>query len=499
MSKAQQKSEPAETVLLRHPLPKYSFQARKLPKENPSNTPVVQENAKDVKHSSEKSVDSAESYLSGQRGPLSNHSEAVRSNSQMSRVLSEGALTEKKSVTVRPLPAAPKLADAFAVATGKGASKPTAAVMASKVQAVLQNRGLGDTLTETASVNELVAAALRRERETRRHESGIKNSHPEASRNPASTAPQAVSQPGASDDTQTAGGRGAPSAVSLLETVAGVPVPDADLLAHAVEGPSDAEKLRKAEQETEMLKSQLEVQLQVNAELKRLLVASVGEDLERRIENLARDRAQLAMELGDFTKKMTEDYENLDQISIQADMWRTKYLASRVMMEELASGRAFYSAQFHDSQQAMQQLLNERYELRAQMLQAYKCLQQVKEAFDPFNAQRSPSLSSTNALDLSKSIRQLSEAVRFRLIPAHAGSHVMLPLEDTMESTMTEAEAFAYELLCQQATPPSFKHSVPGVFAQRPAKSYERFHPLVRQDNLTMNCCAHCKGEIKLA
>nr|KAG5687915.1 hypothetical protein BaRGS_014364 [Batillaria attramentaria] len=219
-----------------------------------------------------------------------------------------------------------------------------------------------------------------------------------------------------------------------------------------------------------MLKSQLEVQLQVNAELKRLLVASVGEDLERRIENLARDRAELAMEVGDYTKKMTEDYENLDQISIQADMWRTKYLASRVMVEELASGRAFYSAKFHDSQQAMQQLLNERYELRAQMLQAY-----------------------------NKSIKQLSEAVRFRLLPAHAGSHVIMPLEDSMESTMTKAEMFAYELLSQQATPPSFKHSVPTAVTPCPTRSFERFHPQVRQDNLTMNCCAHCKGEIKIA
>ena len=49
-----------------------------------------------------------------------------------------------------------------------------------------------------------------------------------------------------------------------------------------------AEKLEKAEKEIEMLKSQLEIQLQVNAEIKRLLVASVGDDFERKVEGLAR-------------------------------------------------------------------------------------------------------------------------------------------------------------------------------------------------------------------
>ena len=75
---------------------------------------------------------------------------------------------------------------------------------------------------------------------------------------------------------------------SISHVSADIPVPDAALLAHAVEGPSLEEKLEKAEKEIEMLKSQLEIQLQVNAEIKRLLVASVGEDFERKVENLAR-------------------------------------------------------------------------------------------------------------------------------------------------------------------------------------------------------------------
>ena len=44
----------------------------------------------------------------------------------------------------------------------------------------------------------------------------------------------------------------------------------------------------KLEAERDALKQDLEVQLKVNAELKKLLVASVGEDLSQRVERLAR-------------------------------------------------------------------------------------------------------------------------------------------------------------------------------------------------------------------
>jgi hypothetical protein len=45
-----------------------------------------------------------------------------------------------------------------------------------------------------------------------------------------------------------------------------------------------------------------------------------------------RDREELTQELGFTAKKRSEDYENLDAISIQADMWRSKYLASRYII-----------------------------------------------------------------------------------------------------------------------------------------------------------------------
>jgi hypothetical protein len=53
----------------------------------------------------------------------------------------------------------------------------------------------------------------------------------------------------------------------------------------------------------------------------------------------------------------------------------------RVMVEELAAARAFYSNQFQDSQQVVQELLNERYELRSSLLQSYKYVAQINHFF----------------------------------------------------------------------------------------------------------------------
>ncbi|XP_041347002.1 golgin-45-like [Gigantopelta aegis] len=254
----------------------------------------------------------------------------------------------------------------------------------------------------------------------------------------------------------------------------------------------------KLREENESLKSQLTVQLKVNSELKKLLIASVGEELETRVERLVRDKAELSEEVGGFTKKVTEDYENLDKISIQADMWRSKFLASRVMVEELASGRAFYAMQYQESQDALQQLLTERHEVRAHLLECYRVLQQVKGAFDPLNTHRSSHLPSTNVIDLSKQAHQLAEAIRFRLLPGQLNLQTVIDIDS--DSEMTHAERFAQDLVSRPINPDAVPCSASSSFKLfgPECSRIDRFHPEVNFENLTFNCCAQCKGEINV-
>ncbi|KAK7090221.1 hypothetical protein V1264_010048 [Littorina saxatilis] len=261
MSKNQQNASP-ETVLLRQPLPKYNFQARKLPKEAPA-TKTPPQSTQSANLSSTPTVQSStpttqNTYVSQPYPQTSlpdnshNGSAAPRISSTMHRPNSESSLhsgADRRSAAIRPFSLSARQTDI------SGAVRPMAAVVAPNLRP-------GTASQEKGAVK---------------------------------------------FDLGASGNAGAPTAEAVLEGKSGalpvtflqsapvvyseandIPVPDAALLAYAVEGPSTAEKLERAEKEIEMLKAQLEVQLQVNAEIKRLLVASVGDDFERKVENLAR-------------------------------------------------------------------------------------------------------------------------------------------------------------------------------------------------------------------
>lgn len=68
---------------------------------------------------------------------------------------------------------------------------------------------------------------------------------------------------------------------------------------------------------------------QVNRELKKLLVASVGDDLQYHFERLAREKNQLILENEALGRGLAHTMEQLERMSIQCDVWRSKFLASR--------------------------------------------------------------------------------------------------------------------------------------------------------------------------
>lgn len=271
----------------------------------------------------------------------------------------------------------------------------------------------------------------------------------------------------------------------------------------ALDWPGTEAEVQKLKEEVTKLKAELDVQCKVNSELKKLLVASVGDDLESRVERLARDRAELTQELGFTAKKRSEDYENLDAISIQADMWRSKYLASRVMCDELAGAKSFFAMQYQESQNALQQILNERHELRTNMMECNRCLQQIRAAFDPLNTQRSAPHNCNNNLDLAKTNHNLAESIRYRLLPSNISPQISINMDTRWEDTLTHAESYAYELLSRRVTTDDIKTHLPSAVC-RPGPCtgstslnvVARYHPSARFDNLTFNCCPHCQGEI---
>lgn len=71
--------------------------------------------------------------------------------------------------------------------------------------------------------------------------------------------------------------------------------------------------------------------VKVNRELKTLLVAAVGEDLESRVQHLTEDKLSLARELLKSANHLTSHQEHTEWLSGQCEVWRSKFLASRLV------------------------------------------------------------------------------------------------------------------------------------------------------------------------
>ena len=69
--------------------------------------------------------------------------------------------------------------------------------------------------------------------------------------------------------------------------------------------------------------------IQVNTEVKKLLVASVGEDIEARVDYLTQDKARLAADIRQYSNKICKDFEEKEKLSVQSDLWKSKFLACR--------------------------------------------------------------------------------------------------------------------------------------------------------------------------
>ena len=60
-------------------------------------------------------------------------------------------------------------------------------------------------------------------------------------------------------------------------------------------------------------------------------MASVGDDLQYHFERLAREKNQLVLENEALGRNTAQLAEQLERMSIQCDVWRSKFLASRYL------------------------------------------------------------------------------------------------------------------------------------------------------------------------
>ncbi|XP_033002479.1 golgin-45 isoform X2 [Lacerta agilis] len=271
---------------------------------------------------------------------------------------------------------------------------------------------------------------------------------------------------------------------------------------------SEIAKLKNSErrllQDKEGLSNQLHVQTEVNRELKKLLVASVGDDLQYHFERMAREKNQLILENEALGRNVSQLSEQLERMSIQCDVWRSKFLASRVMTDELTNSRAVLQRQTRDAQSAIQDLLSERDQFRQEMIAAEKLLEELLVSLQWGRQQTYyPSAQPHSTAELAAVNHKLARAVTSHLLGNTDSTNSPKKGSLLTEFCNTPAEKMAEMVLrmldpgtCTEASPElPFSEPSPSSFLSS-RKNIGRFHPYTRYENITFNCCNHCQGEL---
>lgn len=219
------------------------------------------------------------------------------------------------------------------------------------------------------------------------------------------------------------------SSSSPVKTVAPVPV--------SSQSEEMAKELAKLKEERDYFQNQLKFQVKVNSELKNLLVASVGEDLQTRVNLLTEDKLQLAKALLDTAKNLTTHTEQIEFLAGQCEVWRSKFLASSVMIEELARWKADLTNKttlLTEGNKKMLQLTAQVREMELHMLKNLKFLAKLKNL----------NLPSTDCLTLASECLNITD--QMVLHTGGVGMPGSLNLKCGLGS-MTEQEKYAKQAL----------------------------------------------------
>ena len=194
------------------------------------------------------------------------------------------------------------------------------------------------------------------------------------------------------------------------------------------------EDLRK---ERDYFQSQLKFQAQVNSELKNLLVAAVGEDLQTKVNVLTEDKLHLARKLLNSAENLSSHTEQIEFLAGQSEVWRSKFLASSLMVEELARWKTSLlqkNALLLTSNKEMLELTAKLRELQIDILKNLKFLSNQKQDL---------TLPSSNVLDLTAESINISQ----RLVLGHSALGMPEPLDLTGLDPTCEGEKLAVQAL----------------------------------------------------
>ncbi|OWR53396.1 golgin-45 like protein [Danaus plexippus plexippus] len=229
-----------------------------------------------------------------------------------------------------------------------------------------------------------------------------------------------------------------------------------------------------------------------------MLVASMGEDLEFQVHSLNEDKKHLANALLNSAQHLSTHQEQTEWLAGQCEVWRSKFLASSLMIEELAMCKKVLTEKTVNLQQSITQLLDERCRIRDMLICTYKNLYGLHEnwleniAISEYMGNKNRPIGnlnftttmphSANVLDLASTNLKLSENISSSIEKPDV-SHL-----DKL-STVTEAEKYAEQVM---AAPFEIRKVNEGPVHALVNHAYNS------SGNITVASCVHCNGKVQL-
>uniref|UniRef100_A0A915J3T9 Golgin-45 n=1 Tax=Romanomermis culicivorax TaxID=13658 RepID=A0A915J3T9_ROMCU len=252
--------------------------------------------------------------------------------------------------------------------------------------------------------------------------------------------------------------------------------------------------------------NQLKLQTQINDELKKLLIATMGDDLQIKLECLTNDKVRLAEDITKYTSELNEEKEHLEKASIQADVWRSKFLASSILVDELVSWRYFLIRQFQEAQNVLRSLLAEQGTVRLKLFEAFSLLNEARDVLDIRDAGKYHRINQYHdVLDLTDALVHIGQELNAKLLNAVSAKDQKAFHHQKSKDPLigfTDIQNLAVRIIdidSDQFYSNYYNNDFDSLDKGNPVKFLSRGHPSqCNLRNLTVNCCKRCAGEIKV-
>ncbi|RNA16628.1 golgin-45 [Brachionus plicatilis] len=259
------------------------------------------------------------------------------------------------------------------------------------------------------------------------------------------------------------------------------------------------------EEQIKGINEQLQVQTEVNAELKKLLVAAIGgEDMQYKIERLVSDKQRFEIELKSKTNFIDKLEEEVEQVSIQCDLWRSKFLASKLLAEENSTWKSFLLMLNAQKEKTIQNLLEDNEVLNLKLNQTLDILSKKQNRHNMNNLQAVNTILS----NLFKSNPKLG----LDAINLNHGSQIQKKKSKTINEIGAEQALEQFNWVKKAVISNNIESNsvdmvdkldnleilIKKIKENRKTKFSRLYQPQGADSELFLNVCVNCKGSVKI-